>query len=90
MANGHPLNDGALTCALWLTNSKGRPLKPDGRCFLVTAGCRSVTVRWTDNGPGSKPRARGVIVDLTPAAMLALAGEQGLRAGRVKVRVEAL
>ena len=89
MANGRPLDDGQLTCALWLTNAKGRPRRPDGR--LVTVRCvttgRSVRVRWTDNGPGRKARSRGVIVDLTPAAMAALC-PNGIKAGRVAVEIE--
>lgn len=90
MANGKPLRDEALTCALWVTNAAGRVRRPDGR--LVTVRCvttgRSVQVRWTDNGPGRRARRRGVVIDLTPAAMRALAGEAGIRAGLVLVTVE--
>lgn len=90
MANGQPLDDTRLTCALWLTNSAGRVQRPDGR--LVTVRCvttgRSVQVQWTDNGPGRKARDRGVIVDLSRAAMVALAGKDGIRRGRVQVEVE--
>lgn len=92
MANGQPLDDDRLTCALWRVGLRGRPLRPTGKLFRVTAmgNGRSVVVAWTDNGPGRKPRARGVIVDLTPAAMRLLAGESGIQAGRVRVTVEAL
>jgi len=48
----------------------------------------TVQVAWADNGPGCVPRSRGVICDLTPAAMRALAGEDGIKAGRVKVKIE--
>ena len=51
---------------------------------------KTVTVAWTDNGPGRVPRSRGVIVDLSKAAMMALAGPAGIKAGRVAVRLEAL
>jgi len=93
MANGKPLRDEALTCAMWLTNSTGRPLRPDGSIVTVRAvgtpasGQKTVSVAWTDNGPGSAPRSRGVIVDLSRAAMLAL-DPDGLRKGRVAVTVE--
>jgi rare lipoprotein A (peptidoglycan hydrolase) len=55
------------------------------RC--VTTG-RSVQVRWTDNGPGRKARRRGVVVDLSRAAMVALAGKDGIRNGLVAVEVK--
>jgi hypothetical protein len=92
MANGKPLDDSSMTCALWRTNAAGRVLRPTGALYRVTclATGRSVLVRWTDNGPGLGPRARGVVIDLTPAAMRALAGSRGLRAGRVRVKVESL
>ena len=90
MANGEPLDDNAMTCALWKTNKHNRPLMPDGRLVKVIDAQTgySVKVAWTDNGPGSVPRSRGVVVDLTPAAMLALAGPDGINAGRVKVKIE--
>ena len=90
MANGRPLDDAAMTCALWLTNSAGMPRYPDGRVVTVrnVADGTTVCVAWTDNGPGRVPRSRGVIVDLSKAAMLRLAGPEGLRAGRVRVEVE--
>jgi len=94
MANGKPLDDTKTTCALWITNKYGRPRFPDGRLVKIT-NVENVTgigviIAWTDNGPGSVPRSRGVIADLTPAAMRALAGEAGIKAGRVAVTVEAL
>ena len=90
MANLQPLDDNAMTCALWITGKHGRPLLPDGRLVKITSvqdGC-SFYVAWTDNGPGCVPRSEGVICDLTPRAMRALAGEDGIREGRVKVKVE--
>ena len=90
MANSKPLNDLAMTCAIWRTLPDGRVKRPDSRRLRVmnaTTG-RTITVKWTDNGPGKKPRSEGVIIDLTPAAMRALAGEDGIKQGRVKVTVE--
>lgn len=92
MANGKPLNDRAMTCAMWITNRYGRPLRPDGKNVKITnvQTMQTVIVAWTDNGPGCVPRSQGVVIDLTPAAMRALAGEDGIKAGRVKVTMEAL
>ena len=92
MSTGKPLDDNAMTCALWITNSAGCVLRPDGRKVIVVGVLtgKKVVVRWTDNGPGPVPRSRGVVCDLTPAAMRALAGEGGIRAGRVKVRIETI
>lgn len=82
MANGKPLNDSAMTCAVWNI--------PFGRKLRVRnlANGRTVIVTVTDRGPGKRSRSRGVIVDLTPAAMRALAGEDGINAGRVRVELE--
>ena len=90
MSNGKPLNDAAMTCAIWRTLPDGRVKRPTGKTLRVTNATtgRTITVRWTDNGPGKKPRSEGVIIDLTPAAMRALAGEDGIKQGRVNVVVE--
>jgi len=94
MANGQPLDDNAMTAALWIVGKNGRPLKPDGRLVKITSvqdGSRkAVTCAWTDNGPGCVPRSEGVICDLTPRAMLSLAGEDGIREGRVEVTMEGI
>ena len=94
MANGRPLDNGAMTCALWLIGKHGRPLKPDGRLVKISLAKhglgKAVICVWTDNGPGSVPRSEGVICDLTPRAMRALAGEDGIREGRVEVTVEGI
>ncbi len=87
-ADGQPLDDNAMTCALWIVGRNGRPLRPDGRWVIVHYGQRSIKAQWCDNGPGRGPRAKGVVIDLTPAAMRRLAGERGIRMGRVPVRVE--
>lgn len=92
MANGKPLNDAAMTCAIWRTLPDGRVKRPTGKTIRVTNATtgRTITVKWTDNGPGKKPREDGVIIDLTSAAMQALAGEDGIKQGRVEVVVEEL
>ena len=89
MSNLQPLDDNAMTCALWITGKNGEPLKPDSKLVSVrnVETGATVTVAWTDNGPGSVPRSQGVICDLTPAAMRVLAGEDGIRDGRVEVTV---
>ena len=92
MSNLQPLDNDAMTCALWITGKNGEPLKPDSKLVSVrnVKTGATVTVAWTDNGPGSVPRSQGVICDLTPRAMRALAGEDGIRAGRVEVTMEEL
>ncbi|MFA5168736.1 MAG: septal ring lytic transglycosylase RlpA family protein [Candidatus Omnitrophota bacterium] len=81
MANGRPLDDGAMTCAIWLRG------KPAGQHFRVTnlSNGKTIIVHWTDRGPGHRSRLRGTIIDLTPAAFRALGGE--LAAGRMRVIV---
>ena len=88
MANGKPLRDNAMTCALWLTNIEGRPRRPSGRIVKIrnVRNGRIVHCAWTDNGPGRVPRSRGVVIDLTPAAFEALGGN--LKDGRIEVEVE--
>ena len=90
MANGKPLVDSAMTCAIWRTLPDGRVKRPTGKTLRVTNANtgKTITVKWTDNGPGKKQREEGVIIDLTPAAMRALAGEDGIKQGRVNVVVE--
>ena len=94
MANGKPLDDTKMTCALWRTNKYGRPRFPDGSLVKITNAENvtgvGVTVAWTDNGPGTVPRSQNVIIDLSVCAMKKLAGEDGIKAGRVKVTLEAL
>ena len=89
-ASGARYVESAMTCALLF-----HPRKVNGRrqwcgkwriTNLQTG--KSITVTHTDYGPGKKARKRGVVVDLTPAAFLALGGK--LRDGRLKVKVEKL
>lgn len=90
-ASGRRLDDCALWCALPTRpscTSSGR--RGWGRKIRVTnqATGQSVVVEQWDLGPGRRARARGVVVDLTPAAFLALGGR--LKDGRLAVRVEVL
>jgi rare lipoprotein A (peptidoglycan hydrolase) len=88
-ASGACYNEQALTCALPKATARAWNMK-FGQYVRVTnldSGKR-IVVRYTDTGPGKRALTRGVVVDLTPAAMVALAGPGGLKAGRVRVRVE--
>ncbi len=83
-ANGERFDENALTCAM-----RSRAW---GSKFKVTnlANGKSIIVRLNDFGPGKKPTARGVIIDLTPAGMKALGAWDKRKAGEIKVRVEAI
>lgn len=90
-ASGRMLDDSALWCALPSRpprDSSGR--RAWGRKIRITnqATGRSVVVEQWDMGPGRRARARNVVIDLTPAAFLALGGR--LQDGRIKVVVEVL
>ena len=77
-ASGEPLDDKALTCAMW-----GFPF---GTKIKVTLGNRSVIVRVNDRGPNRKKHPeRGI--DLTKAAFSRLAHPD---AGLLKVKLEVL
>lgn len=78
-ANGERFDETALTCA--------RRSRTWNATFKVTnlENGKSIVVRQNDFGPGRKPTARGVIIDLTPAGMKALGAG---RKGEIKVRVE--
>lgn len=66
MANGRPLNCGALTAA-------SKTLRLGSHARVCKSGGRCVTVRITDRGP----YVRGRIIDLSPASARAL-GVDGL------------
>ena len=78
-ASGEIYNESALTCAM--------PHRPFGKLYKVTSMTtgRSVTVRHNDLGPGKGPRTRGVVIDLTPAAFVALGHD--LADGKISVKV---
>jgi rare lipoprotein A (peptidoglycan hydrolase) len=61
-----------------------------GRTIRVTNRLtgRSIVVEQWDLGPGRRAQSRGVVIDLTPAAFLALGGR--LQAGRLSVSIEVL
>jgi rare lipoprotein A (peptidoglycan hydrolase) len=88
-ASGALYDEQALTCALPRATAKAWSMK-FGQYVRVTnlASGKKIVVRYTDTGPGKRALARGVVVDLTPAAMVALAGPGWLKAGRVRVKVE--
>ena len=81
-ANGERYDEGKLTCAL-----RSRDW---GGLYRVTnlANGRSVIVRHNDYGPGKRPTARGVIIDLSPKAFDDLGGKRGETWGEIKVKVE--
>ena len=91
MANGHPLDDQAMTCAIWIVGQHRRPLIPDGRLVKITTvrdGLKKMVIcAWTDNGPGRVPRSRGVVIDLSRAAFEQIGD---LRDGKIRVKVEGL
>jgi len=84
MANGKPLNDNALTCAIW-----GIKFGTKIKVKNISNGLEAI-VTVTDRGPGRKSRSRGTIIDLTPTAMRELAGEQGIKQGKIKVELEVI
>ena len=88
-ASGRLLDDSALSCALPLETARAWNMKFGDRVRVtnLTSG-RTVEVTYLDRGPGCLARSRKVVVDLSVAGMLALAGEKGIEAGRVKVKVE--
>lgn len=65
-ANGEHFDENAFTCAM--------RRRDWGSQFNVTnlANGKSVTVRLNDFGPGRGPSSKGVIIDLSPAAWIAL------------------
>ena len=88
-ASGARYDESKMTCALPKATAKAWNIKYGAsvRVTSLTTG-RTVIVRYTDRGPGRLARSRKVTVDLTPAAMIALAGEAGIKSGRVKVKIE--
>lgn len=81
-ATGERYDESKLTCAI-----RSRQF---GKRYKVTniANGKSVVVRHNDYGPGKRPTARGVVIDLTPAAFDALGGKRGETWGEIKVSVE--
>ncbi len=79
-ANGERFNEKAFTCA-----RRGRAWGTEWKVTNLENG-KSVIVRQNDFGPGKAPAAKGVIIDLTPAAFEALGAK--LKKGKIKVKVE--
>lgn len=67
-ASGHRYDEQGLTCAL-----RRRDFGKRYRVCLQTNPTRCVVVTHTDYGPGRGPTAKGVVIDLTPAAFERLA-----------------
>ena len=76
-ASGEEYDEQALTAAL--------PRRDWGGSYRVCHADKCVVVRHNDYGPGKKPRARGVVIDLTPAAFKLLSP---LSEGKISVTVE--
>lgn len=83
-ANGEAYDEKAMTCALQAPLKYGE----SGKTYFVIAegSDGGVFVRHNDSGPAKKPRSRGVIIDLTPAAFLEVCGD--LSKGKCKVNVQ--
>lgn len=79
-ASGRPYDESALTCA--------RRSREFGHFFCISnsATGKSIIVKQIDYGPGNGPTAKGIIIDLTPAAFCALGAD--LRQGKIKVTVK--
>jgi len=75
-ASGERYDESKLTCAL--------PRRGWGGIYKVTNldNDLCIYVRHNDFGPGKGPRAKGVVIDLTPAAFQALGGK--LKDGIIK------
>ena len=79
-ASGERFDESAMTCAM--------RRRDWGTQFLIYGerSGRSVVVTLTDYGPGKKPTARGVIIDLTPTAFKEVCGD--LSQGKCVVSVQ--
>ena len=78
-ASGARYDDTAMTCAM-RSRQWGKKVKVKSK----RTG-RTVLVKLTDYGPGKKATARGVVIDLTPAAFMALGHK--LEEGVINVEV---
>jgi rare lipoprotein A (peptidoglycan hydrolase) len=88
-ASGKPYVESELTCALPRSRAKAMNIRfgDSIRVTCLTSGKR-ITLRYTDTGPGKRAQKRGVVIDLTPAAMRALGGERAIKSGRIRVRID--
>jgi rare lipoprotein A (peptidoglycan hydrolase) len=90
-AGGRLLNESALWCALPSRPPRdGSGRRAWGRKIRITnlnTGKNIICEQW-DFGPGKAAQARGVCIDLTPAAFLALGGN--MKKGKIKVEVTIL
>ena len=88
-ASGERYDETAFSCAL--------PHRRFGYLYRVCRSDRTrscIVARHNDVGPGRRARARGVVIDLTPAAFDALGGTRGCGRrgcwGELSVSVERL
>lgn len=77
-ASGALYDEQALTCAL--------PHRHFGGRYQVCGKHGCAIVRHTDYGPGRGPRRKGVVIDLTPRAFLAVCGSLATGVCAVTVR----
>jgi rare lipoprotein A (peptidoglycan hydrolase) len=86
-ASGERYDEAAFTCAL-----RSRAFGGRYRVCRADDASRCVTVRHNDYGPGRGAIARGVVIDLSPAAFDALGAARGQNRGvwwgEVRVTVE--
>jgi len=89
MANNKPLRDHLLTCAL-PTNITATLNMKYGHQVRVTnlESGRTALLTFTDRGPGRRSLSRGTIIDLTPAAFLAIGGK--LEEGRIRIKLQVM
>ena len=92
MANGKPLVDTALTVAIPKKLMKAMNISLGSRVLVrsLAGNHTDILAMVTDHGPGRSSQRRGVIIDLSQAAMLALAGQDGINRGRIAVKVSKL
>ena len=85
-ASGKRYDESKMTCALPKQTAQAWGLK-FGQKVRVTnmANGRTALLTYTDRGPGRKSRSQGTIIDLTPAAFLALGGK--LNDGKIKAKI---
>lgn len=86
MANRKPLRDNALTCALPTKITTALNMKFGQRVHVTNLKTgHTAFLTYTDHGPGQKSRLMGTIIDLTPAAFVALGGK--LAHGKITVKI---
>ena len=87
-ASRTPFSDSVVSCALPrdIANKLNVKYGNNIRVTHLNTG-HTITVKYLDRGPGQTSRSTGVIVDLSIAAIRALAGETEIQAGRIQVQL---